>query len=99
MQQETSYLTRKIVFGIFVIFYFLFLEFEPYSYTNKLIKTGSLEYLFFLFFWIFNQTLGLIHEAGHGVCYLLPFFPKFLTALMGTVFQIGFPFMPCSCKR
>ncbi|MDR0467517.1 MAG: hypothetical protein LBG67_01550, partial [Campylobacteraceae bacterium] len=29
----------------------------------------------------------------HGVCYLLPFVPEFLTALMGTVFQIGTPLL------
>lgn len=91
MKQDTSYLTRKLVFAFFFIFYLLFLKYEPYSYADRYMQYGTLEYLFFLFFWIFNQTLTMVHEAGHGICYLLPYCPKFITALMGTVFQIGFP--------
>ncbi len=32
----------------------------------------------------------IVHEAGHGVCYLLPC-PQFLTFLNGTLFQLALP--------
>lgn len=32
----------------------------------------------------------IVHEAGHGVCYLLPC-PQFFTALNGTLFQLALP--------
>ena len=91
MEQETSHATRKVVFAFLAIFYILFLTYEPYSYANKHIEIGSLEYLFFLFFWIFNQILSMVHEAGHGICYILPFCPDIVTSSMGTIFQIGLP--------
>lgn len=93
IKQQTSYLTKKIVSIIFIIFYLLLLKFKPYSHVSGYIEAGSLEYIFFLFFWIFNQALGMIHEAGHGICYIIPFCPQFITALMGTVFQVGFPLL------
>jgi len=46
--------------------------------------------IFTLYFFIFNQTLGIVHEGGHGVCYLLHC-PQFMTALNGTIFQLLFP--------
>jgi len=32
----------------------------------------------------------IVHESGHGICYLLPC-PQFLTALNGTLFQLALP--------
>lgn len=89
--RETSNLAKKVTAVIFFLFYLLFLHYEPHANDGKYVESGSLEYLFSLFFWIFNQTLGMIHEAGHGLCYILPDCPQFITAIMGTVFQIGFP--------
>lgn len=40
-----------------------------------------------------NLMMGgnmIVHEAGHGICYLLPC-PQFLTALNGTLFQLALP--------
>ena len=48
------------------------------------------EYLFIIYQFIINQTLGIIHEGGHGVCYILPC-PKFMMISMGTIFQWLFP--------
>lgn len=52
--------------------------------------TGILEYFFTLYQFIINQTLGIVHEGGHGVCYILPC-PKFMMVLNGTLFQWFFP--------
>lgn len=41
-------------------------------------------------FFISNQTLGMIHEGGHGVCYILPC-PGFIMVINGTLFQLLFP--------
>ncbi|WP_457608125.1 hypothetical protein [Nitratifractor sp.] len=46
--------------------------------------------LFVFYFFVVNQALGIVHEAGHGICYLLPC-PTFLTVLAGTLFQWLFP--------
>jgi len=40
-----------------------------------------------------NLLMGgnmIVHEAGHGICYILPC-PQFLTALNGTLFQLALP--------
>lgn len=34
----------------------------------------------------------IVHEAGHGVCYILPC-PQFFTALNGTLFQLALPLL------
>ena len=48
---------------------------------------------------IINQTLGIVHEGGHGVCYILPC-PKFLMVSMGTLFQLLFPLgIACYYKK
>ena len=36
--------------------------------------------------------MGIIHEGGHGICYLLHC-PKFITVLNGTIFQWGIPLL------
>ena len=43
-----------------------------------------------LYFFIANQTLGIIHESGHGVCYILSCL-ELITVLNGTLFQLLFP--------
>lgn len=49
-----------------------------------------MHHLFVLYFFVINQTLGIVHEAGHGVCYILPC-PELLMVANGTIFQLLFP--------
>ncbi len=39
---------------------------------------------------LINGANMIVHEAGHGVCYLLPC-PQFFTFLNGTLFQLALP--------
>ena len=74
---------------LFLIFLMLFPKYSPFiESVDRNSITGQ---IFNLYFFIANQTLGIVHESGHGVCYILPC-PEFLMILNGTLFQIGFPF-------
>ena len=80
---------KKTIFIIFAVFLLLFPSYSPLGTTQ--VQTASfLQNVFNLYFFISNQTLGMIHEAGHGVCYILPC-PRFLMVINATIFQIGFP--------
>ena len=80
---------KRVTLGIFVAFLLLFPHYAPwepsYEQGNSLIQM-----IFSLYFFVANQTLGIVHEAGHGVCYILPC-PEFLTMANGTIFQLLFP--------
>ena len=39
---------------------------------------------------LINGANMIVHEAGHGICYLLPC-PQFFTSLNGTLFQLALP--------
>ena len=80
---------KKVTFLVFAIFLLLFPNYSPLGvqYTQD---PSIVQNIFNLYFFISNQTLGIVHEAGHGVCYILNC-PQFITAANGTVFQIGFP--------
>ena len=80
---------EKVTFLVFAIFLLLFPNYSPLGvqYTQD---PSIVQNIFNLYFFISNQTLGIVHEAGHGVCYILNC-PQFITAANGTVFQIGFP--------
>ena len=80
---------KKAVLVVFTLFLLLYIEYKPYSNTSHHI-TGITEYLFSTYQFIINQTLGIVHEGGHGVCYILPC-PQFLMVIMGTFFQWLFP--------
>lgn len=80
---------KKAVLVIFLLFLILYIQHKPYGSTAYVPST-FLEYLFVLYQFIITQTLGIIHEAGHGVCYILPC-PKFVMVSMGTLFQWAFP--------
>ncbi|MGB5964264.1 MAG: hypothetical protein WBF77_04655 [Sulfurimonadaceae bacterium] len=41
---------------------------------------------------LFSNANMLIHESGHGLCYLLPC-PQFFMALNGTLFQLALPML------
>ncbi len=80
---------KKLTVIIFVLFLLLFPHYAPWS-GNFEQNPSLLHQLFILYFFIANQTLGIIHEAGHGVCYILPC-PQFFMVLNGTLFQVFFP--------
>ena len=80
---------KKTVLVIFVLFLILYIQYKPYASTTQTPNT-FLEHIFVLYQFIITQTLGIVHEAGHGVCYILPC-PKFMMVSMGTLFQWAFP--------
>jgi hypothetical protein len=77
--------------AVLALFFFtlLFFKLQPYAHTQTVAHSAK-EYLFTLYFFICNQSLGIVHEAGHGICYFLHC-PQFITALNGTLFQLLFP--------
>ncbi len=81
---------KRVPFWFVLIFFLLYLKYRPYEQTAHTIH-GLFEYIFTLYHFVINQTIGIVHEAGHGVCYLLPC-PTFMMVLNGTLFQWLFPF-------
>ena len=74
---------------IFLLFLALFPKYSPFLESPQ--HDGSIVgFLFKLYFFIADQTLGIVHEGGHGVCYIFHC-PQFITAANGTIFQIAFP--------
>jgi len=89
---------KKAVLVFLTLFFLLYINVKPYSGTAHQI-TGIGTYLFTLYQFIINQTLGIVHEGGHGVCYILPC-PQFVMVAMGTLFQWFFPLgIACYYKR
>jgi hypothetical protein len=86
---RTTPAAKKVTAVLFFLFMILFFKYKPYEHAHFVAHTAA-EYLFVLYFFVSNQTLGMVHEAGHGICYLLPC-PQFITALNGTLFQVLFP--------
>lgn len=87
--RESSILARRITLLIFVLFLLLFPHYAPWEPSYQ--KSDSLlQMIFTLYFFVANQTLGIVHEAGHGVCYILHC-PEFITMANGTIFQLLFP--------
>lgn len=80
---------KKVILGFFTLFLLFYIKYKPYAHTPHQI-TSLWEYIFTLYQFVFNQTLGIVHEGGHGVCYILPC-PKFIMVSMGTLFQWMFP--------
>ncbi len=89
--QENSFSKKVkiILFFLFALFLISFSKYTPYIEHHKS-SHSILEQIFTLYFFIFYQTLGMVHEAGHGICYLLRC-PQFITVLNGTLFQVLFP--------
>ena len=88
----TSPAAKKATFFIFLFFLILFPRLSPYVTDHAGMWDTWTERIFGLYHFVITQTLGIVHEAGHGVCYLLPC-PKVLTAANGTIFQVGFPLL------
>jgi len=82
---------KKTLAVLFFLSFLMFVKYAPYGNSDLVADTLGKQ-LFILYFFIVNQTLGIVHEGGHGVCYLLHC-PEFLTAANGTVFQLLFPFL------
>jgi hypothetical protein len=80
---------KKTAAVALALFLLLFLKYRPYLHTGMIADSWS-EYLFALYFFVCNQSLGIVHEAGHGICYLLGC-PEFIMVLNGTLFQLAFP--------
>lgn len=80
---------KKTVLGFFLFFLILYIQYKPYANVIHT-PSGFLEQLFVLYQFIITQTLGIVHEGGHGVCYILPC-PKFVMIVNGTLFQWLFP--------
>ena len=80
---------KRFALALFILFFFLYIQVKPYSGQAHHVE-GVMEYLFMLYQFVINQTLGIVHEGGHGVCYILPC-PQFVMVLNGTLFQWLFP--------
>ena len=81
---------KKIVAILFTLFFILYLKYKPYD--GLIDMNGVVKTIFYLYFFVINQTIGIIHEAGHGVCYIFHC-PQFITALNGTIFQWAVPLL------
>jgi hypothetical protein len=86
---EATPLAKKVLLLLFVAFLLLFPHYAPWESDHTQNHT-ILGQIFTLYFFIANQTLGIIHESGHGICYILPC-PEFFMVLNGTLFQLLFP--------
>ncbi len=87
--QRNTPMAKRATFVLFALFLFSFHKYTPYS-SDKITDDSILHNIFKLYFFISNQVFGIVHEGGHGVCYILNC-PLFMTALNGTIFQILFP--------
>jgi hypothetical protein len=75
--------TKKVIFVLVAIFAVCF-------FFKDHIENPTIKYFYNLYFFVVDQTLGIVHESGHGVCYILPC-PRFIMVINGTVFQLLFP--------
>lgn len=83
--------TAKIaIFIIILLFAVGYFRYKPYQMGSWMVDDFSISTLFHIYFFVVNQTLGIVHESGHGVCYILNC-PEFLTVINGTIFQLIFP--------
>ena len=80
---------KKVLVVLFVFFLLLFPRYAPWA--PHYAQDDTLLYqIFTLYFFIISQTLGIVHEAGHGVCYIVSC-PEFVMVVNGTLFQLLFP--------
>jgi hypothetical protein len=81
--KQTSKSAKKFIFWLILVFAFCF-------FFKDHIDNATLKWFYNIYYFVVNQTLGIVHEAGHGVCYILPC-PRFLMVINGTLFQLAFP--------
>ncbi|WP_456433282.1 hypothetical protein [Nitratifractor sp.] len=92
--EYTTPAAKKTLTALLILF---FLTFPHYSgYLHKELEGQpigpffSLDYFYNIIHFIAQQTLGIVHEGGHGICYIF-LCRLWITAAMGTVFQWLFP--------
>ncbi|MDQ1325551.1 MAG: hypothetical protein QG564_675 [Campylobacterota bacterium] len=88
-ERQPTFNAKKTALVFFTLFFLLYLNYKPYESAPHQIASVT-EYLFTIYRFIIVQTLGIVHEGGHGVCYILPC-PQFIMIAMGTLLQWGFP--------
>jgi hypothetical protein len=88
-EQVSPLLAKRVTLVAFVLFLLLFPHYAPWE-PNYHKGDSLLQMIFTLYFFVANQTLGIVHEGGHGICYILPC-PEFITMANGTIFQLLFP--------
>lgn len=86
---KPSALAKKVSVLFFLLFLLLFRHYAPWEPNYEQSDTLTCK-IFTLYFFIINQTLGIVHEGGHGVCYILNC-PEFMMVANGTIFQLLFP--------
>lgn len=86
---HSKMMAKRVTLGIFVMFLLLFPHYAPWEPGYEQ-GDSWIQRVFTLYFFVANQTLGIVHEGGHGVCYILPC-PEFMTMANGTIFQLLFP--------
>jgi len=94
LSQDSSTITplaKRAIAITLLIFLLLFPHYSTYVNGHQPYINNWYSYLFILLHFIAQQSLGIVHEAGHGVCYILSC-PTFITVSMGTIFQWLFPF-------
>ncbi|MDR2635264.1 MAG: hypothetical protein LBC08_00370 [Campylobacteraceae bacterium] len=81
---------KKTATVTIILFLLLFIAYKPYDQT--IYADTFLKHIFVLYSFVINNTFLIVHEGGHGVCYILSC-PEFITAASGTVFQLLFPYL------
>ncbi len=84
-------MAKKFLAILFLLSFLMFAKYAPYE-EGRFVVDSLGKQIFALYFFIVNQTLGIVHEGGHGICYLLHC-PEFISAANGTLFQLLFPFL------
>ncbi len=80
---------KRVTMLLFVVFLLHFPHYAPWE-PNYEQGDSVIQKIFTLYFFIANQTLGIVHEGGHGICYILHC-PEFIAMANGTIFQLLFP--------
>lgn len=88
-QARMTPFVKKVLVLLFVVFLLLFPRYAPWA-PHSMQDDTVVYQIFTLYFFIIAQTLGIVHEAGHGVCYIVPC-PEFVMVANGTLFQLLFP--------
>jgi len=84
-----SFNVKMVTFVVLFLFFILFQKYSPFV-SPTYHETSLVEQIFGLYHFVINQTLGIVHEGGHGICYILPC-PEWFMVLNGTLFQLLFP--------
>lgn len=89
ISEKNSIVAKRALFLALLLLFIGLITYEPYKNIQRF--DSLFGDIFYLYFFVINQTLGIVHEGGHGICYILPC-PEFFAVLNGTIFQLAFPF-------